>query len=258
MALISNGIDKLRAFELPGGIWSDGEAVAVPRLALVKWRSVLNDKFYQVYVNGRYAGATVDSAQRQIVVQVPTSPETAARIEVFAVEASEVSNDFSDGVSPTVAESGRVKMSFLREQSLPVNSTIQIYSNNGSGGIDYNTAITDKPIKVWPVWQDKAGFGMSCFGVSDFGFDSAAAVGFGKGSFGQSQFGLDADTFEWLSGSLQIGAYRFGAKVTDEVGNESSATETDEITVIPAAEPAEQLSVSSFNKQTNQLVLSVL
>jgi hypothetical protein len=87
MALISSGIENIRAFELPCGIWADGESVGSPRTALVKWRSVWDDKFYQVYVNGQYAGATVDSQQRQIIVQIPTSLESPVRIEVFAIEA---------------------------------------------------------------------------------------------------------------------------------------------------------------------------
>ncbi len=98
---------------------------------------------------------------------------------------------------------------------------------------------------------------MSRFGISDFGYDSAGAVGFGKGSFGQDQFGLDADTIEWTSSQLMSGVYKFGVKITDGAGNKSSANETEPITVIPAARPAEQVSISSFDKQTNKLVLSV-
>ena len=73
MGLISSGIERVRVFELPGGIWADGENVASPRLALVKWHSGFSDKFYQVYINGCYAGVPVDSDQRQMVVQVHTS-----------------------------------------------------------------------------------------------------------------------------------------------------------------------------------------
>jgi hypothetical protein len=82
---------------------------------------------------------------------------------------------------------------------------------------------------------------MSGFGVGDFGYDSAAAVGFGKGSFGHGQFGLDADTIEWISPLLMAGVYKFGVKVTDGAGNQSSASETEPITVMPAARPAEQV-----------------
>ena len=98
---------------------------------------------------------------------------------------------------------------------------------------------------------------MSRFGASDFGYDSAAAVGVGKGSFGNGQFGLGADTFEWISPPMQVGVYKFAVRITNEVGKESNNSETGQITVMPAARPAEQVSISSFDKQTNQLVLNV-
>lgn len=257
MSLISSGIEKVRAFELPGGIWANGSDVPAWRIALVKWMSCWNDKFHQVYVNGRYAGTTIDSSQRQMVVQVPTYFASAVQIEVFAVKANEANKDFSGEIDPSKTHTGRVKIAFLRTQDLPIDSTAQIYFDNGSGEIDYNQPLLDQPIRVWPTWQDKAGFGMSRFGFSDFGYDGAGAVGFGKGGLGYGQFGFDADAFEWVSSALEAGIYKFGVKITDKAGNESNASETGPITVTPAAKPAEQISVSSFDKETNQLVLSI-
>ena len=257
MALISSGIENVRVFELPCGIWADGEYVGSPRTALVKWRSVWGDKFYQIYVNGQYVGATVDSQQRQMIVQIPTSLESPVRIEVFAVEAEQVDTDFSSEIASSIGQSGRVRISMLRDQSLPIGAIAQIYFDNGTGEIDYDKVLNDWPIRVWSACQDKAGFGMSRFGASDFGYDLAAAVGFGKGSFGDGQFGLDADTFEWISPAMRAGIYKFAIKVTDEAGNESGSSETGQVTVTPAARPAEQISISSFDKQANQLVLGI-
>ena len=257
MALTGNNIEKVRAFELPAGIWADGRCVGMPRTALVKWHSCWPNMFYQVYVNSQYAGATVDSQQRQMIVQMPTSLETPVRIEVFAIDAKQANTDFSNEIDSSIGQSGRVRIRVLRSQNLPIGATAQIYFDNGTGEIDYDNSLNDSPIRVWPVWQDKAGFGMSRFGTSDFGYDSAAAVGFGKGNFGNGQFGLDADTFEWVSAPMQAGVYKFALKIADEAGNESSSSETIQVTVTPAARPAEQVSISSFDKQTNQLVLSV-
>lgn len=257
MALVSSGIEKIRAFELPVGIWTDGDIVAAPRSALVKWRSSWTDKFYQVYVNGRYAGVTVDSSQRQMIIQLPSSLEAPVQIEVFAVNAAQANIDFGSGLTSSSGDSGRVKLSMLRSQDLPPGSGLEVYFDNGTGEIDYTQPLTERPLNVWPCWQDKAGFGASRFGISDFGYDCSAAVGFGMGIFGQGWFGIDADTIEWTSGQLSAGVYKFGVKVIDEAGNESSAIETEEITVIPAAKPAAKLEVSSFDKQTNELVLSV-
>jgi len=257
MALVSEGIERVRAFELPCSIWADGSNIGLPRIALVKWRSTWNDKFYQVYVNGRYAGVTLETDQRQMIVQIPTSLETPVRIEVFAVEIDEADTDFTSTLDSSIGYTGRVKVTLLREQSLPIGATAQVYSDNGTGEIDYNNPLINSPMKVWPVWQDKAGFGMSSFSTGDFGFDSAAAVGFGRGRFGNGQFGLDADTFEWVSESMPAGIYKFAVKITDENGHESNSSQTGQITVIPAARPAEIVSICSFDKQTNQLVLSV-
>jgi hypothetical protein len=257
MALISSTIESVRAYELPCGIWADGECVGIPRRALVKWKSGLSNKLYQIYVNGRFARATLDSQQRQMVVAIPTSYESAVRIEVFAVEPEQSDIDFSSELIPPATDSGRVKISLLRGQNLSIDTTAEIYFDNGTGEIDYDKPLSDSPIRIWPTRQDKAGFAMGRFGVGDFGYDSAAAVGFGKGCFGHGQFGLDADTVEWISPPLQAGVYKFGVKLIDKAGNQSSVSETEPITVAPAAKPAAKLNITSFDKQTNQLVLEV-
>lgn len=257
MSLISNGIDSVRAFPLPAGFRADGRYAQAPHVAWVQWRSAWSDKLHQVYVNGRYAGTTLDSQQRQMVVPIPTSLESPVRIEVFAVEAEHAHTDFGSELVRPQADSGRIKITLLRSQNLPAEAAVEIYFDNGMGQIDYNQPLTASPIQIWPAWQDKAGFAMSGFGLGDFGYDSAAAVGFGKGSFGHGQFGLDADTIDWISPPLLQGVYRFGVKVRDKSGIQSSANETVPITAIPAARPAEGLSLSSFDKQTNQLVLAV-
>lgn len=259
MALISTGIEKVRAFELPCGIWGDGGGVESPRTALVKWsaKADWSDMFYQIYVNGQYAGVTADSQQRQMIIQIPTSLESPVRIEVFAVEAEHADTDCSGEIDTPIGQSGRVEISMLRDQNLPVGANAQIYFDNGTGEIDYDKALNDSPIRVWGAWQDKAGFGMSKFGVNDFGYDSTAAVGFGKGSFGHAQFGLDADKLEWTSAPMRSGVYKFAVKVIDDAGNESSCSESTPVTVAPLPKPAEQVSVSSFDKQMNQLILSI-
>ncbi|MHC4116004.1 MAG: hypothetical protein ACYSWO_00710 [Planctomycetota bacterium] len=258
MGPVSNGIESVRAFELPSGIRADGMCTPTPGTALVKWRSSSQNLFYQIYVNGRFAGTTLDSEQRQMVVPVPCSLESPVHIEVVGVEAEQVNADFSTELEQPQADSGRVQMILLRSQSLPVGATAEIYFDNGTGQVDYDNPLTDSPIQIWPAWQDKAGFAMSGFGLGDFGYDSAAAVGFGRGSFAKGQFGLDADTVEWISPPLQSGTYKFGVKITDKSGNQSSAGETEPITVIPAARPADELSLMSFDRQTNQLLLEII
>lgn len=257
MSLTSSGIDNVRSFELAAGIWADGRYVGSPRIALVKWRSCWTDMLHQIYVNGQFAGATIDSQQRQIVVQLPSSSQSAARTEVFAVTPEHAHADFGEQLCSAFGYTGRVRIVMLRGQNLPCGATANIYSDNGTGQVDYSKAMNNSPIRIWPAWQDKAGFAMSRFGLSDFGCDSAAAVGFGKGSFAQGAFGFDADAFEWISPPMDAGIYKFAVQTVDKHGNKSSAAETLQVTVIPPAKPATKVSISAFDKQANQLVLSV-
>lgn len=257
MSLISNGIESVRVFGLLAGVWTDGRSKEAPRVALVKWRSVWSDKFHQVYVNGRYTGTTLESQQRHMIIPIPTSLESPVRIEVFAIESENAGFDFSDELVQSPTNNGRIRFTLLRSQTLPIGATVDIYYDNGTGDINYDQPLNDSPIRIWPMWQNKAGFAMSQFGLGDFGYDAAAAIGLGKGIFGYGQFGLDADTIVWTSPPLPAGTYLFGVKVKNETGCQSITSETEPITVTPAPRPAEKMRVSSFEKQTNQLILKI-
>jgi hypothetical protein len=257
MGLVSEGINDVRAFKLPAGVWADGESSELPRSALVQWTSRWIDKFYQVYVNGRFAGATTDTEQREMIVLAPSSFESSVRIEIFAVDAGEADVDFSCELADSRRDSGRVKISLLRSQQLPIDARAEIYSDGGSGQIDYQNDLTDGKMLVWPDRQDKAGFGLSRFGTSDFGRDWSSAVGFGGGCFGLGEFGADADAIEWVSEQLSAGEYKFGMKIIDGFGNESAAAETGGIVVLPGAKGAEGLEVLSFDEEENKLELQI-
>lgn len=249
-------VEWVRAFEVPCGIQAEGDWIGAPRTALVRWRSNAEDKLHQVYVNGRFAGVSLDCQQREMCVPIPSSPGP-VRIEVVAVGETEADKDLSAELNLPPDQTGRVKITMLRSQVLPFDSTVRVYSNGGGGEVDYDHLANGFAIPVWPSWQDKAGLGLSRFGLGDFGWDGAAAAGFGKGGFGKGWFGFDADTFEFVSGPLEAGAYKFGIKVVDAAGNESSGSESGEVVVTPLPAPAESLAISSYDKQTNQLVLDV-
>jgi len=254
MKLIGDGIDRVRVFELAGGLWADGEVFGQERLCLVRWRSQWNDKFYQVYVNGRFAGVTIDVRQRGMVVGLPSSFESAVVIEVFAVEEQYAYCDLSNEIEGHRL-CGRVVIYLLRSQSLGLDWVFEVYSDGGMGEIDYDSPVTERPIEVWPSIADKAGFGLSRFGESDFGRDWSAGVGFGVGCFGEGEFGVDSERIEWVSGELEKGAYRFAVKLRDRAGSESEAVELEAVTVVPGARSVEKLSVKSFEKQINSLEL---
>jgi len=256
MTLVSSGIDKVRAFALAAGIGSDGAAVNEPVNILVKWRSGHEDKLHQVYINGQLAGLTDDCFQRTIIATVMSVMSSSAKIEIYAVGLDEGDVDFSRQLENTV-RFGRVNLGWSRRQGLPLDGMGQVFSDGGSGAVDYDKGLAGCGLRLWPAWQDKGGFGLGRFGASDFGYDGSAAVGFGRGSFGEGDFGFDADAINWQSGELATGEYKFAVKVSDRKGNESHAAETDVITVIRTAGSAEKIAVESYDKDQDELILSV-
>jgi hypothetical protein len=210
----------------------------------------------QVYVNGELAGVTADFEQQSMIVPIPMESGSAVRIEVFAVEAWQGDIDFGSELQSR-QQAGRVKLSWIRSMELPFEGTARVYSDGGSGAIDYENPVSREDIQVWPSWQDKFGFGLGEFGEDDFGYDGSAAIGFGQGAFGEGEFGFDADKINWVSGALETGRYKFGVKVRDRFGMVIDGEETGEITVIRTAQPAEGLKVESYDKTEDRLVLIV-
>jgi len=256
MGLVSSGIDQVRAYALAEGVRADGRCVDEPLSVLVEWRSEHADKLHQIYVNGELAGVTKDAEQREIIAAIPSHINSATRIEVYAVEPSDACVDFSSELQSR-QQAGRVKINWPRSMSLPFEGTAQIYSDGGTGEIDYENPASREDIQLWPSRQDKVGFGLGQFGEADFGYDGSAAIGFGKGLFGEGEFGFDADEVSWVSGELETGRHRFAVKVTDRFGQVGNARETGEITVIRTATPAEGLEVSSYDKDEDRLVLRI-
>ena len=76
MSFVWDGIENAQVLTLPDGVRADGRCVAVSGAALVTWHSSQTGMFHQVYLNGRFAGATVDAEQRRLVVQTPGSLKT--------------------------------------------------------------------------------------------------------------------------------------------------------------------------------------
>ena len=261
MGLVAEKISNVAVTELASGIWADGEATGELRTALVEWKSGWQDKYYQVYVNGCFSGATVDTEQRQMIVFLPSSFGSSVRIEVFAADACEADVDFGEELRDAKGQSGRVRLRILRSQDLPAEGYAEIFFDNGSGEIDYKRAVNDKPVPIWSACggvKDKCGFGWSGFGESDFGREWSAGAGFGVGLFGEGEFGVDADVIEWISDELAEGKYKFGIKITDGNGNISEASETGEIIVLPAAKGAECLRVVSYDRIENNLELRIM
>ncbi|MCE5340535.1 MAG: hypothetical protein LLF92_05330 [Planctomycetaceae bacterium] len=237
--ILSDGISNVRVFSLPVGVSGDGKSNQLTGFVLVKWQSTYNLP-HQVYVNGKFGGATTDTSQRQMIISVPMSQQAAVRIEVYAVDSQNADTDFSE-----LTESGRNLSRVKIEFPKMTGGYIDIYREDEK--------LTNEAIRI----SELIGFGLGSFGQSDFGFDGGAASGFGKGVFGCGRFGFDADMFCWQSRQLGTGVHSFKLKITDCNGNQTeSATET--VTIIQQAKPAGKVTIDSFDKQTNKITLSTL
>ena len=256
MYLTSDGIDRVRANVIGGGITGDGNNIGESLNVIVSWRDVHFDTLYQVYINGLLCGFTDDVKQRRMSLGYRSGWQSVIRIEVFAVEPQYATFDFSDELEPYDG-GGRVKLSFARRISLPYSGSFYVYGNEGASQIDYDMPLSER-VPLWGACHDKAGFGLCRFGESDFGWDGSAAVGFGRGAFGKGEFGFDADVVEWTSGELPAGVYSFAVKIADSMGNlGTGASFVSDVVVIPAARAGEVLEVDSFDSDENLLLLKI-
>ena len=257
MSLISSGISRVGAYALACGMSKDGSVVSDPSGVVVQWMSEHDDKLYQVYINGKLSGVTDDISERLIALHVNSSVSKPCAIEVFAVEPVDVLTDFSDQL-PEVRPRRRATASFSRKISSPLGASVDLYTDNGTGQIDYQECVNFESINLWPAWQDECGFGLSKFGRSDFGYDGAAAVGFGRGCFGYGEFGFDADQIDWQSGELVSGKYKFAAKLTDVFGNsDNGLVESEQVVIINPAVSAKEIVVKEYDMSSRRFIFDV-
>ena len=256
MNLIASGIDNVRACVVLAGVGRGGHCVDEPSSVLVKWRSTHTDKLYQVYVNGRFAGVTDGCKDRSMRVRLLSCWSSVSRIDVFAVAPEFGQVDLSDDAG-LEKDGGRVELVWSRQQRLPFGGSYDVYMDSEGGGIDSESNPLADDVAIWPVWQEKGGFGLSRFGRSDFGFDGSACVGFGRGVFGGGEFGFDADEIRWISDEIDSGRYEFAVRVADRAGNTYAEMVSDEALVVRQAKGAGRLRLDSYDKSSGAISFKV-
>ena len=254
MGFSTANINKVRAMVFPAGMLSNGVVVWLPGAVLVSWHSSETDKLFQVYVDGQLAGATLHVQQRMLLVRYAHT-HTAA-IEVVAVEAEGRDVDYSEQlVGFTDADGSHAVLSWPKRGSLPLDSKANIYWNCGSGEVDYN-----EPLAIQNIWSglaEKWGWGLDTFGNGDFGYSGTGAVGFGCGSFGLGELGFDAQMGRFQSGSLMVGTYKFAVRISDGLDNlDDGGVDILTVSVDPLPAAA-SVSIDSYDKQSDELVLNI-
>jgi len=248
-------VDKVKATAFALGRRRDGQMVPLPGVILLNWRSSETQKQFQAYVDGELAGVTIHPHQRTLLVQYAhTHPVV---IEVIAVDPDDRDKDFSEVLSGFSNRDGcHVVLRWPRRGSLPLDTEVQVYWNNGSGAIDYDT----EPLltrKVWDKPTEKWGWGFDAFGVGDFGYSGTGAPGWGRGSFAEGEFGFDAEYFKLRTDALPLGTYLFGVRLSDDMGNLDGG-DIDELSLSVDPIPrAPQLEIDSYDKDTATLVLRI-
>lgn len=245
----------VRVMGWPMGMNAAGEPIGLPGLALVCWKHPPTDKVFQVYVNGTLAAVSESSQQRQLLV--PIDPTVQVVIEVLAVDASVRDNDFADQLSGFNSQDGsRVQLRWQRAANDELDSTAIIYSDNGSGVIDYETPLAQ--VVLWDEQAEKWGFGLGGFGRDCFGYSDSGGVGFGEGCFGEGEFGFDVKRLTYTTEPLALGAYKFGLRVKDGAGHVNEAeTVAFEVFVDPLPLPG-QLAIGSYDDVNDRLVLNII
>lgn len=242
--MMSEGIDRVRVFGLANGIAGDGGGADEPSNVLVKWRSEHTDKVHRVYVNGVFAGATSNGLERMLVVSVPVLWSSGLRVEVFAADIGERCGEIDSG-----GQAGRVEVGWQRRMGLPTGGMAEVWCGGAK--------VSQEEIALWGAWQDKGGWGMCWFGVSDFGYDGSAAVGFGEGLFGEGEFGFDSDEIVWVSDVVETGEYAYEVKARDAAGNEDGGVGSSNVVVVRKPVGVDGIAVESYDKGTGSLVIGV-
>ena len=248
-------VELVRVSGWPMGMKADGEPVGLPGLALVSWKHPPTERVFQVYVNGALAAVSESSEPRRLLVAV--DPTTQAVIEVLAVDAVVRNNDFSNQLSGFNSQDGsRVQLVWQRQANDELDSIAVIFSDNGSGVIDYIAPLAQ--VALWDERAEKWGFGLGGFGNEVFGYSDSGGVGFGEGCFGEGEFGFDVKRLTYTTEPLALGAYKFGLRVKDGAGHVNEAeTVAFEVFVDPLPLPG-QLAIGSYDDVNDRLVLNII
>ena len=233
-------------------ILSDGQTGQIAPAAVVRWSvpPQLAGRLAQVYVDGQLSAASSDPAQCELVVPLAIDPiRPAFRAQVVLVQSGEWGTDFSSLLGSPPA-GGRALLRWPQVNNVQRGATVNVFSNGGSGEIDWTAPLNLVPIEWFPDGIGQWGFGLSPFGgggAGGFGFDmnDQGPPGFGLGVFGGGQFGLDAPWAAWLSDPLTAGTHCFAVVACDELGNAAAPSPTAEAMIVPLPPPISQLTVAA-------------
>ena len=216
---------------------------------LLRVSTTQTDKTIQCYVSGSLLGWRVPQ-QGTVEFFLADLRETDI-VFLLAVDNADAKTNFWDDAFPIAVAHGnrvRVQTPQLSLAYLPDDVWKVYLGNAGSSSAD---TLKHKQ-QFFPGGRRCCGYGLGYSG--GYGFDGSNAKGYGF-NYGRGEYGFDCEMLQWLSEPLTPGTYPLRVVVESSCGNESTAYETT-VELDTFARPATDLAISSYDKDTDQLVLT--
>ncbi len=239
MSYSTEGITHVRVRPLALDVGPEGAAVA-PGAIEATWNSTQEGRWHQVYVNGQLAGVTAKPEDRRLAVSAPVGPNGPTEmllVEVVAVESADRWTDFGSLLSGFGEDAGaRVRLTWQAGEYLDPNlESFDVFSDDRTGTVDYNTPLNELPIPAKPGGLVPWGYGCG---------------GYGVGGYGQA-----AARYEWTTELLEHGTWRLAVVAVDAARNRLANAAEVQITVAPLPPPPDDFRVTAYDAQTRTATL---
>jgi hypothetical protein len=236
----TDGITHVRVRPLALDLAPDGTP-AGPGAVEVTWHSAHEDRWHQVYVNGRLSGVTALAADRRLVVTVPagrSGRHETVRVEVVAVEAAHRWTDFSYALTGFGPGAGaEVRLTWQAGLYLDPNlEAFDVFGDGATGAVDYETPLNESPIPARPGGRTPWGYGTG---------------GCGVGAWGQA-----AAEYDWTTDPAVPGVHRFAVVASDAAGNRLATAAEVEIALAPLPRPPQGVRLAAYDPNTRAATLA--
>ncbi len=155
-----------------------------------------------------------------------------------------------------VAQDGRIYLRWPRCQEVPPDGRFNIYGDDQTGDVIYETPLNYKPIPAWPDDSGKAGYGVGGYGEGPYGI-GVAGVGYGMCPYGMGGYGIGAQVLEHTTKPLADGTYKVAVVGLDGAGNNITPADVEvEVVVAGTPRPATDLAALAYDKGTDVLTLT--
>ena len=236
----TDNIDALQAFpSADGNAWQ------------ITFRSTNEERFHQLYVNGRLADFSDTTAQRSFLVDAAPHPQD---VLVVAVDGDLRHVDLSDRLDTFAGRSSwTYRAEVVRSASDRPGARLVLLGDHATGVLDPVPLATRE---LHPEWSARWGFGDDAFGEGGFGYDAAPAPGLGRGTFGAGPFGHGAETFLMEVPLPEEGQHQLQLRVVNPDGLYADGP-LQTLTSCPPPACAGALVPVSYDPQTQTLTLQI-